>query len=105
MSIDGDVVATSTWQPEAWRGQPAAVALRLRGMAVEPGLQSKGIGSLLVRAGLDRAWASGAQIVWASARDRALEFYERLGFRVDGDRFIDDTTGLPHHYIWIRRPR
>lgn len=95
----GVLVAVSTWTPEPWRDAADRAAIRLRGMAVEPALQGTGAGGVLVRAGLERAWAAGAELVWASARDSALGFYERLGFTVIGDTFTDATTALPHHWI------
>jgi hypothetical protein len=41
-------------------------------------------------------------VVWANARDRALAFYEREGFVVVGDGFVDATTQLPHHVVVSR---
>jgi ABC-type nitrate/sulfonate/bicarbonate transport system ATPase subunit len=100
----GRIVAVSTWTPEPWRDAPRAPAVRLRGMAVDPTLQGTGLGATLVRAGLARAWEGGARVVWASARDSALDFYRQLEFAVDQAGFVDDTTGLPHHLIWLARP-
>jgi len=39
--------------------------------------------------------------VWANARDAAMAFYEREGFRIEGDGFVDATTQLPHHVVVI----
>ena len=41
-------------------------------------------------------------LVWARARDTALAFYVRHGFRVTGDGFVDEATQLPHHVV-VRR--
>jgi predicted GNAT family N-acyltransferase len=95
---DGALVAISTWIPRPYHGQPA---VQLRGMATVPEVRGHGVGALLLRAGLQRA-AEVAPIVWARARDTALDFYVHHGFVVDGDGFIDDTTQLPHHFI-VRR--
>jgi thiamine transport system ATP-binding protein len=95
------LVGVSTWAAEGWPDRPDVPAVRLRGMAVEPGLQNSGIGAALVRAGLERAWARGADLVWASARDSALGFYLRLGFTVVGEEFTDAATGLAHHHITL----
>ena len=46
-------------------------------------------------AGLDRALAGGADVVWANARDTALAFYARHGFDVVGDGYVDATAGCP----------
>jgi hypothetical protein len=56
---------------------------------------------MLLEAGCGRA-AAAAPLVWARARDTALEFYLRHDFVVDGDGFIDDQTLKPHHTI-VRR--
>jgi len=108
VSRAGHVIAVSTWTPQARPGEPPApldAAVRLRGMAVEPAMQGQGVGAMLVGDGIERAWASGARVVWASARDTALPFYRRLGFTVVGDVFIDAATGLAHHLIVLHHHR
>lgn len=99
--LDGtDIVAISTWVPRPYEGEPA---VQLRGMATAPGLQGQGVGALLLEAGCLRA-ASNTSLVWARARDAALDFYVRHGFVVDGDVFIDEHTAKPHHLIHRRLP-
>jgi GNAT superfamily N-acetyltransferase len=100
--IDGRLVATSTWALEAWPDEPGSSAMRLRGMAVEDGLQGTGVGAALVAAGVARAELRDLDLVWASARDAVLGFYERQGFAPVGDGYIDAATALPHHDI-VRR--
>ena len=41
----------------------------------------------------------GFDLVWANARDAALDFYLRHGFVVEGDGFIEHHTQLPHHVV------
>jgi predicted GNAT family N-acyltransferase len=43
--------------------------------------------------------------VWARARDSAIGFYERAGFTVVGDVFVDDATGLDHHLVVLELQR
>jgi CubicO group peptidase (beta-lactamase class C family)/GNAT superfamily N-acetyltransferase len=95
----GGLVGVSTWAWQDRPDQPRVPAIRLRGMAVEPQQQGRGVGRLLVAAGLDRSRRAGALSVWALARDTALGFYARMGFATEGDGFVDATTGLPHHVI------
>ena len=81
------------------RSHPTDHDVQLRGMAVEPDLAGRGLGATLLTAGLDRAFAAGAETVWANARDTALDFYRRHGFEVVDDGFLDATTGArppPH---------
>ena len=101
--VDADqLVAVSTWGREPCPAYDTESAVRLRGMAVEPAHQGRGIGRLLLAAGLGWAADQGAALVWANARDTALGFYEREGFTCVGDGFITEDTGLAHHLI-VRR--
>jgi GNAT superfamily N-acetyltransferase len=68
-------------------------------MAVAKAHQSSGIGGVLLHAGIDRAIESGSRFVWARARDTAIRFYEKNGFTVVGDQFMDDATGVGHHLV------
>ncbi len=101
---DGDrLVAVSTWLRRPYDGQPEVPAVQLRGMATDADRQGTGVGSVLLRHGVERAFADGAALVWARARDTALDFYRRHGFEVVGEGFVDDTTALPHHVVVRRR--
>lgn len=93
-----DVIAVSTWAPRPYND---TTAVQLRGMATAAHLQGHGLGSLLLEAGCLRA-STTAEVVWARARDTALEFYLRHGFTVEGDGFTDEQTQKPHHLI-VRR--
>ena len=92
----GLLVATSTWLVRPHSAEPDRPAHQLRGMATEPSLQGAGAGSQLLLAGLDRCARRGSELVWAHARSTAVAFYERHGFVVCGDEYVDVATGLPH---------
>ena len=96
---DGIVVATSTWFSKECPEVPRVPALQLKGMAVDDSLQITGYGRALIDAGISLANKRGAQIVWARARDTAVGFYEKCGFTVVGDGFIDEPTAMPHHIV------
>lgn len=93
------VVATSTWFLKECSGFPGRPALQLKGMAVDDSLQTTGYGRALIEAGLSLAVERGAELVWARARDSAVGFYEKCGFGIVGDGFIDQPTGMPHHNV------
>ena len=97
----GVLIACSTWLPRPWPLDVEVPATQLRGMAVAKHLQSKGLGRILLQAGIDRAVSMGSTSVWARARDNALYFYERNRFVTVGDQFIDEATGLGHHLVMI----
>ena len=96
---ENQIVGVSTWLVRPFSSQPQVIALQLRGMATQVELQSRGIGALLLEAGEKYGATIGAQIVWANARDTALDFYHRNGYRTVGDGFIESVTQLPHHQV------
>ena len=96
------IVAISSWVPKSLDGFDALdglMAVQLRGMATDASLQGTGIGGLLFETGVQRCVDTGIDLVWARARDSALDFYARHGCAIVGAGFIDDTTGLPHHVV------
>ncbi|MEN9643769.1 MAG: hypothetical protein RL238_438 [Actinomycetota bacterium] len=97
--LDGELVGTSSWVPRDHEGEHA---VQLRGMATARHLQGSGLGGVLLERGCEVAAERGFPVVWARARDAALAFYERHGFEVIGDGFVDQATQLPHHLV-VRR--
>ena len=97
--VDGDVMAVSRWFDRRHPDRPALAGVQLRGMAVEPSLSGTGLGSMLLAGGCERMRSNGAELVWARARDTALDFYTARGFEVFGEGYVDLSTGLPHHDV------
>ena len=98
---DGEVVACVSFMPQPTplrRGEPA---WRFRAMAVDPVVQGGGYGRVILADGIGRMRALGVRVVWASARDSAIGFYESMGMHVEGDGYLDATTALPHHAVII----
>lgn len=92
-------VAISTWVPRRHPDHPALEGFQLRGMATDPSVRGTGCGALVLHAGLDQARQRGAELVWARARDTALEFYLAHGFVTFGPGYTDLATALPHHDV------
>jgi len=95
----GVVVAVSTWMHRPDPVDPAVQATQLRGMATDPALEGRGLGSRLLEAGIERCRARDDEVVWANARVTAVGFYERAGFSVVGAEFETAATGLPHRMV------
>lgn len=68
--------------------------VKLRQMAVTSGLQGKGIGRVLLIFAENIARDKGFKKLTMNARKNAVGFYEKLGYNVVGDEFIEVT--LPH---------
>ena len=89
--IDGLVVGHILFTPVVLRqGSAEEVAVGLAPMAVDPEHQRRGIGSILVVAGLEACAARGDTLVFV---DGHPEFYPRFGFKPAaprGFRYIDE---------------
>lgn len=71
--------------------------IRLRQMAVQGNLQGKGIGASIMSFAESLARDKGFKRMIMHARDTALGFYEKFGFKVIGDQFSE--LELPHHIM------
>jgi len=58
---------------------------QIRYMAVETEYQGKGIGSAVLRELERRAREKGARYVVVNARENAIEFYEKSGYKIIGE--------------------
>ena len=89
-------ISTVTVMPEQcpWRPEEA-VPWRLRGMATDSRFRGAGLGRAALDAALGHVLGSGATLLWCNARIRAVPFYRRAGFTVDGDEF--DVSGIGPH--------
>ena len=72
-------------------------SLRLRQMAVQKKLQGKGIGEAILNFAENLARDKGYKILTMHARNTAIGFYERFGYKVKGDEFIE--VNVPHHIM------
>lgn len=69
--------------------------VRLRQMAVLDGLQGKGIGRALMTFAENVARDAGYKKITMHARKNAIGFYEKLGYTINGNEFVEVT--IPHY--------
>lgn len=99
---DGEVAGFAVLQPSGDDDVPDAA--ELRGLYVEPGRRSTGIGGLLLDAGFARM-PQRVQTLWTlEGNAPARRFYERRGFVTDGAQKVFDVPGQPIE-IRYRRTR
>jgi GNAT superfamily N-acetyltransferase len=92
------VVACATVLVNQWEGRPAC---QLRGMAVDPAYQRRGVGARLL-AEIERVAAENkVNLIWANARTPAAEFYRRNGWEIVSEMFEIPTAGP--HFRMVRR--
>jgi len=72
----------------------SAKQLRMRQLAVREGCRCKGIGRNLVSYSESFVRDHGYEEIVLHARETAVGFYEKMGYEVEGERFIEVT--IPH---------
>lgn len=73
---------------------------QLRGMAVLQEYQGQGIGAVLVKQSEDRVIEQKGSLIWLNARQVAVNFYERLGYKISSDKFEIPLIGV--HYTMTK---
>lgn len=68
--------------------------VKFRQMAIHPRLQGKGIGKVLLEDAEQTAKEMGARKVILHARATAIPFYEKSGYQLFGEPFVEVT--IPH---------
>jgi len=71
--------------------------IRLRQMAVHDSVQGKGIGASIMSFAENIAKDKGYKYMVMHARDTAIGFYEKFGYKVNSDEF--EEVGLSHHIM------
>lgn len=77
---------------------PDAPHLYLAVLGVDPGRQGSGLGSALLRPGLELCDREGIPAYLETARERNIDFYARHGFRVTGELAL--PKGPPVWLMW-----
>lgn len=70
---------------------------KLRQMAVHKNMQRTGIGESMMSFAENITRDRGYKTLMMHARDSAIGFYERFGYKVKGDQFIE--VNLQHHVM------
>lgn len=70
---------------------------QLRGMATIPETRGKGYGKALLKYAIEMLKDKKMAILWCNAREVALQFYLKLGFKIKGESFDIPNIGI--HYV------
>jgi predicted GNAT family N-acyltransferase len=95
---DGAVVAIATCMQENYPGY-TGLGYRLRGMAVHPDWQRKGLGDKALSKALFILQERKAAYLWCNARKVAYDFYTQAGFDFISDEF--EIPGIGPHKVMI----
>jgi len=72
---------------------------QLRGMASSKGSQGKGYGKELLQKAEELLKDKNVDVLWCNAREIALDFYSKLGYKFFGDLFEVKEVG-PHFVMY-----
>lgn len=106
----GELVAVGTMLPEDEQEARSESVWRIRGMAVHPEMQGKGLGGLIlnemfeVLKNTEVKTKMKVTLVWCNARVEALNLYTRFGFEVLDGEFDIPGSG-PHRRLHLALPR
>jgi len=70
----------------------------VRKMAVDPTIQKRGVGRLMLEAALSEAQSRGCRHFTLDARKEAIPFFERVGFELTGDHIVH-ADGVPNYVM------
>jgi GNAT superfamily N-acetyltransferase len=96
----GTVLSTCLISPDPCPWLPGRPAWHLRQMATLELRRGGGHGRAVVEAAAAQAAAAGGEVLWCNAREGAVGFYARLGFRPHGSVFTDAAHPIPHLRMW-----
>jgi GNAT superfamily N-acetyltransferase len=91
-------IACVTFLISTWENKPA---IQLRGMATDPAFRNAGVGRKLIDFAESTFALDGPRIIWCNARNRAIPFYQRHGYRVASDEF--DVPGFGPHRVMVKQ--
>ncbi len=74
--------------------------MKLRQMAVQKSLQGKGIGASIINFAENITRDKGYKYLKMHARDTAVGFYEKFGYNIEGDEFIEVNIS---HFLMTKR--
>lgn len=76
---------------------------RLRGMAVNESYRNRGQGTKMVEICIAYVNEADGDEFWCNAREAARTFYEREGFRAQGERVEATASGRGAHYRMVKK--
>lgn len=91
--VDKKLVSVASFYFEKHPNFPEAYQYRLRGMATLPEYQGQGHSSSLLRTAFPVIKQNQCPLLWCNAREKAMGFYLKVGFRPNGEIFTIQNIG------------
>ncbi len=91
--VDKKLVSVASFYFERNTVYPDAYQYRLRGMATLPEYQARGLSSALLRTAFPVIKQNQCTLLWCNAREKAIGFYEKVGFKSTDELFSLPNIG------------
>ena len=91
---DEKIVGYSRLTPSEGRGL-------ITNVSVDSEYSKQGIGFNMLRTHINRAHSINIDYMYLNARINTVKFYEKVGFKVDGEPFISDKSGITLQKMYI----
>lgn len=98
--VDKKLVSVASFYFEKHPDIEGQYQFRLRGMATLPEHRAHGHSSALLKTAFPLIKQNFCQVLWCNARETAVGFYEKVGFKKHGEIFDVPGTG-PHQLMSI----
>lgn len=100
LALLGKPVAVASFFHNAHPELKETAQYQLRGMAADPVCRGRGAGRMLLLFALNLLRKDHIGLLWCNARETAVPFYEKSGFRQHGNPFFIPGIGL-HRLMYI----
>ena len=97
-SVEDQIIGCASVYKESHPDFTLRQSWRIRGMAVKKILQGQNIGTQLLQTCVNHAINMKGDVIWCNARNNAVKFYKRSGFKIIGDEFELPNIG-PHYLL------
>jgi GNAT superfamily N-acetyltransferase len=91
--VDKRLVSVASFYFERSETFPDAYQYRLRGMATLPEHQGQGLSQALLRTAFPVIKQNQCNLLWCNAREKAMGFYLKVGFKPTGEPFSIPNIG------------
>lgn len=99
--LDNEVVSIVSFYERENENFGSKTMVQLRGMATHPNFSGQGFGKELMNFTIDCFRDKGIDLIWCNAREIAITFYEKLGFKSTGKKFEIQNIG-PHILMYYQ---
>jgi predicted GNAT family N-acyltransferase len=98
--VNGELACISSFHAQSYNDLQGN-AYQLRGMATIEKYRGTGLGKQLVSFAVDHLRRQKVSYVWCNARQKAVKFYQGLGFEIISDEFEVKGIG-PHCVMYLK---